>query len=426
MSGCVVEYDHEYHYDQQDHEIVGGADTQISSVPWQVSLQTRNGRHFCGGSILSSTWIVTAAHCTAGAQPSQIQVLAGVSRLSQAVTGQTRLVTRLLMYPGYSDPVVGKDIALLELQTPLTLDGVNTRAIRPAKSADVALTAPNVVATVSGWGALAEGGLAPDNLQSVQVPIISLTDASNDYAGTGVPVPLTADQLAAGYRGVGGKDSCQGDSGGPLVVANQAGDGYLLAGVVSWGNGCARAQYPGLYARVSSFTSWLDSYVGGAPIAVAGQDVVAAFGATVQLDASASRDAGFGDIASYSWSQVSGSPVTLQGSTSRVASFVAPGSPGAMEFALTVTDDQGLTTTDTLVVTTRANVPDTGTSGDGLPSAGSDGSNGQSQGQGAHLAGGCSAGSDTASGLFAALFLLALFRVRRRATDRIVGRPTAG
>src|SRR5687767_7240699 len=141
MAACVTE---EPTLGEEAQEIVGGTATQITSVPWQVSLQSAAGAHFCGGSIVAPTWIVPAAHCVADGAPGRI--VAGISRLSQSATGQIRNVKRVITFPGYTDPTAGKDAALIELASPLTLDGTNVKAIRPITSASPAeATAPGVM-----------------------------------------------------------------------------------------------------------------------------------------------------------------------------------------------------------------------------------------------------------------------------------------
>ena len=393
---CVAE---EPNLEEQTQEIVGGTTTQITSVPWQVSLQDANG-HFCGGSIVTPTWIVTAAHCVAAGAPTKI--VAGISKLSLAASGQTRAVKRVISYPGYTDPSVGKDAALIELTTPLTLDGTTVRAIRPltAKS-PIDLTAPGVTGTVSGWGTTTEGATGiPDQLQSVQLPIVPLTTANTAYNMT-----ITEDQLAAGLA-AGGKDSCQGDSGGPFVV--MANGEAALAGIVSWGEGCARANLPGLYGRVTSFAKWMDGYAGGPPVAAAGTDLSVKPSTRVQLDASASADTGFGEIASYAWRQVSGASVTIENAAAKQATFTAPGAFGVVELELTVTDEGGATATDRVTVTISAS----GTDGGGTGTGGGNGTGG-GDGLGDDVVGGCSAhGGGTGPGF---LFLLGLLLVRRRA-----------
>jgi trypsin len=250
----------------REEPIVGGTNANIADYPWQVSLQIKSGSggsHICGGSILNESWILTAQHCTDGSSASQLRIAAGMSKLSQASsTGQVRNVAKIVSFPGYTDASKGKDIALLQLSTPLNLSSPNVKAIpiMTQALADSGLTAPGVAATVTGWGTLSSNGSSPDTLQRVSVPLLSNSKAQSAYTSE----TITSDQLAAGDMTNGGKDSCQGDSGGPLVVPNGQG-GVVLAGVVSWGYGCADKQYPGMYARVSSFATWINSYATTTP-----------------------------------------------------------------------------------------------------------------------------------------------------------------
>jgi hypothetical protein len=240
-------------------EIVGGFPIGIEEAPWQISLQDPGFGHFCGGSIISPDFVLTAQHCTEAG--GDMVVLAGVDRLSDAPAGQTANVAEVIPFPDFTDPTEGKDVSLLRLEQPLELDGVRTAPIRIADADAVALglTDPGVVSTVSGWGALSEGGPSPDDLQAVEVPIISNEEAQAAYDTE----TITEDQIGAGLLEEGGKDSCQGDSGGPLVVPDAEGTGFILAGVVSWGFGCARPDAPGMYARVSSFADFINENVGG-------------------------------------------------------------------------------------------------------------------------------------------------------------------
>jgi trypsin len=104
------------------------------------------------------------------------------------------------------------------------------------------------LAMASGWGATAEGGQLSATPQSVKVPIVSRASAQSAY-GTSA---ITTNMIAAGYP-EGGKDACQGDSGGPLVING------VLVGLTSWGNGCARPGYPGIYTRVGNYVTWINN-----------------------------------------------------------------------------------------------------------------------------------------------------------------------
>ncbi|MDY7228082.1 trypsin-like serine protease [Hyalangium rubrum] len=240
-----------------EQEIVGGTNTTIEANPWQVSLQSSSGSHFCGGSILNANWVVTAQHCvnSGGTISKPGRILAGST--SRSGSGQTSTVAEVVVYPGYVDANVGKDVALLRLTTPLTLNSTTVKAIPMVTSADASagLTNAGVVSRVTGWGTLTSGGSTlPTTLQTVDVNIVSNSSAQSSYPSE----TIGADQLAAAAPG---KDSCQGDSGGPLTVVK--GSGRALAGVVSWGYGCADARYPGMYARVSHFETWITGKING-------------------------------------------------------------------------------------------------------------------------------------------------------------------
>lgn len=241
-----------------DEEIVGGENTTIAEHPWQIALTSGSGFQFCGGSIVSPSWVLTAQHCVEGGD-ADMRVVAGITRKSQQSTGQIRAIDGVATFPGYVDPAVGKDVALVHLATPLDLSGGNARAIPLVTPADAAAgaTGAGVISTITGWGTLSSGGSSPDVLQTVDVPLVSNAQAQAQYDDE----TITADQLGAGIIGVGGVDSCQGDSGGPLTVP--VGGVAKLGGVVSWGYGCADPDYPGMYARVSSFQPWIAPRTGG-------------------------------------------------------------------------------------------------------------------------------------------------------------------
>ena len=232
---------------QYEQSIFGGGAVPIAGIPWQVSVQERLHKHHCGGTIINKNWVLTAQHCVDGPAllppggGADILVVAGISNLSNAGSGQTREVDAISRFPGYyfTGDFPHNDVALLHLATPLDLNGPNARAIPLVTAAQAAAGATNlgVTATVSGWGQMPDGS-SPDSLQAVSVPIIAN--------------PPLAQEIAAGGSGL---DSCKGDSGGPLTVVV---DGTpRLAGVVSYGGfpgGCGSG---GIYARVSALETWI-------------------------------------------------------------------------------------------------------------------------------------------------------------------------
>lgn len=257
-AGCVVsDATREEPVGTDADEIVGGTATTIDRVPYQVALTTLSGFQFCGGSIVGASWVLTAQHCVADGS-SDMRVVAATTRMSQQSAGQIRTIDAVARFPGFSDPTVGKDVSLVHLATPLDLSGANAKAIPIVTAADATAgaTNPGVVATVTGWGTTSEGAAnTSDVLMTVDVPVVANATASSEYGMT-----ISADQLPAGLV-AGGKDSCQGDSGGPITVS--VGGVRKLAGAVSWGNGCAEPNFVGLYARMSSFATYISQRISG-------------------------------------------------------------------------------------------------------------------------------------------------------------------
>lgn len=234
---------------EEDSRIVGGVEATPGEFPWMVSVQS--GSHFCGASLIAPTWVLTAAHCTQGESANNIQVVIGRHDLN-ANDGQTVNVAQIINHPNYNNSTTDYDVSLLRLASPInnvTPIGLVTDAM------DV--DDPNKDATISGWGATSQGGSGSSKLLKVTVPVVSNTTCNASYNGD-----ITDRMICAGLAD-GGKDSCQGDSGGPMMVRNANDTGWLQAGVVSWGNGCALAGFYGVYARVSNLKGWIDAQTGG-------------------------------------------------------------------------------------------------------------------------------------------------------------------
>jgi len=235
--------------------IVGGQPATEGQLPYQVSVQTISGSHFCGGSIISSHVVVTAAHCVLGDSPRDIRIVAGeLDRSSASGHEQTVNVIRIAVHEKYNSPSrFFNDIALLFLSNtnPLIFNDYVKPVPLPTQEQQT-----NGSIIVSGWGATQQGGGLPNVLQWVELPTVDDAKCAQQYSDE----TLDAHMLCAGFD-QGGKDSCQGDSGGPLVST----DGGYLAGIVSWGYGCAQAGYPGVNTEVSYFIDWINEIIDNHP-----------------------------------------------------------------------------------------------------------------------------------------------------------------
>ncbi|XP_051742649.1 prostasin [Ctenopharyngodon idella] len=233
--------------------IVGGQDAPAGAWPWQVSLH-RNGRHFCGGSLINNQWVLTAAHCFDDTSTSGLTVYLG--RQTQQGPNEnevSRGVAKIVKHPNYISSSHDNDITLLQLASTVSF----TNYISPVCLASSSSTFFNrTVSWVTGWGNTNAGISLPSSkpLQEVQVPIVGNRQCKCLYGVSAI----TDNMICAGLL-EGGKDSCQGDSGGPMV--SKQGSVWIQSGVVSFGEGCAQANLPGVYARVSNYQNWINQQI---------------------------------------------------------------------------------------------------------------------------------------------------------------------
>jgi trypsin len=215
-------------------KIVGGEDAKPEDNPFQVALlfgaQPNNAQaQFCGGTMVSPTSIVTAAHCSDFVATKDVAVLVGARRLDGSGTRYS--VASITIHPKWDSQTFDYDVAVWRLEK--SAGDVPVAKLASKESADLLAT---------GWGALKENGPAPIDLQKVSVPLVTYDDCNdeNSYDGN-----VSARMICAGKPG---KDTCQGDSGGPLTGGPGNGE---LTGITSWGIGCARPNYFGVYTRVA-------------------------------------------------------------------------------------------------------------------------------------------------------------------------------
>lgn len=240
----------------QSRAVVGGAPTAIEQVPWQALVIVDPENRLCGGSILDSQWIVTVAHCVSGYGPSQIDVYVGVSTLAERASANQIPLAEVIIHPSWDSANFRNDIALLKLAAPVAFDA-QTEPIALPVGIDAAAWPPvNTAATISGWGATEFGGTPSNQLRSAQIQVLGgPADAVCGRYGDNFDAAV---EICAGVPG-GGVDSCQGDSGSPLVI--DVAGAPVLGGLTSVGFECARADYPGIFTRVTTFIPWLQQYL---------------------------------------------------------------------------------------------------------------------------------------------------------------------
>ena len=230
--------------------IVGGKPVNPPfKYPWLVSLE--NGDfHFCGGSLLDATTVVTAAHCSQRSVSSRLKVLAHRHDLRASASAEKGLefkVTKITVHPKYDDNNQANDVAIWKVK--LVSGDANLINANLIELDDGSFAKDNSTLVVSGWGTTSAGGSASKILLETQVDVFNQESCKAQYPD------LDATSICAAAPG---KDTCQGDSGGPMFSVGDDGKVHLV-GLTSYGQGCADPKYAGVYSRVSELSSWIKS-----------------------------------------------------------------------------------------------------------------------------------------------------------------------
>ncbi|MFI6012215.1 S1 family peptidase [Streptomyces sp. NPDC051243] len=217
--------------------IVGGTTTTTTAYPFMMQITDASQSQFCGGTLVSATKVVTAAHCMVGETTGSVRVVGGRT-YRNGTNGTVSRVSDIWIHPDYTDATDGNDVAVLTLSTSMPYTTASY-----VDSSDTGVYAAGTTARIVGWGTTSSGGSSSNQLRTATVPIVSNSSCASSYGSDFI----ASDMVCAGYTS-GGVDTCQGDSGGPLLI------GGVLAGITSWGEGCAQAGFPGVYTRLTTFS----------------------------------------------------------------------------------------------------------------------------------------------------------------------------
>ncbi|UXI18385.1 hypothetical protein NH340_JMT04328 [Sarcoptes scabiei] len=238
--------------------IIGGQDAYFGEFPWQVHIKIT--KHQCGGALVNSRFIVTAAHCIYQAPMNQLNVIIGAHDIEdprfQDIPPQYFRVSRVILHPNFRFSASHPDrfdVALIKLDNPVRFSD----SVLPVCLPEDNLRFEGRKGVVTGWGKTdpaLSNRYGTRLLQKVDVPIIDNEKCEIWHRTRGIDLRIFSEMMCAGYED-GQKDACVGDSGGPLVL--NINGRWTLAGITSAGFGCAQSRQPGIYHRVSHTVDWI-------------------------------------------------------------------------------------------------------------------------------------------------------------------------
>jgi len=230
--------------------IVNGNVTRPGTYPWTVGIQFGD-KLYCGGSIITEQFVITAAHCVKGINPRHIRLIIGDhDRKKQEPHQQLRTISKVFIRPDFVKRTFNNDIALIKLNREVEFNDF----IRPVCLPTLDRSYNGHDTVVVGWGKQSEGGDPANVLMEVTVPVITQKKCRRRTKYR--PSEITENMMCAGYD-EGVLDACQGDSGGPMIWRNDSDLPFTQIGIVSWGQGCARRGYPGVYTRLGRYIGWI-------------------------------------------------------------------------------------------------------------------------------------------------------------------------
>ncbi|OCT80993.1 coagulation factor VII-like [Xenopus laevis] len=238
----------DYYTSDGNVRIVGGMRCELGQCPWQVLIRNSRGSGFCGGSLISSRWVLSAAHCFES-QTAHHVTIGDYDTYRRDMDEQKIAVLQVFPHPHFLAEFYDHDIALLFLRSPAFFGEYSRPICLPSPGLGNMLTQEGQTGQVSGWGATRQFGPYTRFLLKVRLPIVS-----QDTCMASTENILTGNMFCAGYK-EGVKDACSGDSGGPFAVLFH--DTWFLVGVVSWGDGCAEKGKYGVYTRVGNYIAWI-------------------------------------------------------------------------------------------------------------------------------------------------------------------------